>query len=83
MNTKKNIERLWYFLGGFCFTVFVQVMEKGSPQDDFLWSRDIFRWREWINKYEDFYIGDNLANFIFGFLLTMILIKTIKKYRSL
>ena len=81
LSVKNKIELLWSFLGGFCFTVFVEVLEQGSSDRYFDWGQDIFRLRNWFN-FNTFTVEENLEHFIFGFLLTYIIIWSIKIYKK-
>ena len=70
---KTWIEGLWCVLGGFCFTVFVHVNEP-----------EYFRWRslDWYYWWDHYgRAGDNPYHFLFGFIVTLILIWSIKFYR--
>tara|TARA_B100000963_G_C22589109_1_gene654608 strand:- start:56 stop:313 length:258 start_codon:yes stop_codon:yes gene_type:complete len=82
LKTKTKIEILWSFLGGFCFTVFVRLLEEASYKGSFDWHKDIFSTSEWIRFGRYFGIEDNLGHFIFGFLITYIIIWSVKIYKS-
>lgn len=81
MSVKSKIELLWSFLGGFCFTVFVRVLENGASDSYFSWEDDIFRLRGWFN-FNWFEVGENLEHFIFGFIVTYIIIWSLKIYKK-
>ena len=82
---KIQIEGLWCVLGGFCFTVFARVLENGNPSSAFTfgWNRDIWDMDEWFYAGRNFRFEENSGHFVFGFLLTLVLIWSIKKYRSI
>jgi hypothetical protein len=79
-NRKTQIEGLWCVLAGFCFTVLARVLQNGSPDYRFNWEIDIWFMRSWWNHDE---FETNAGNFIFGFVVTLILIWSIKSYRRL
>ena len=70
-NPKTWIEGLWCVLGGFCFTVYVHVNTTGS-----IYWNHLLNWRNWWT-YPEF----TLPHFLFGFIVTLILICSIKFYR--
>ncbi|MDA9171598.1 hypothetical protein N9O69_05905 [Alphaproteobacteria bacterium] len=82
MNIKSKIELLWCFLGGFSFTVFARILENGSSASSFSWKRDIFKFGEWINLYHSEIYKVNLGNFIFGFIVTYLIIWSVKIYKK-
>ena len=84
---KTQIECLWCFLGGFCSTVLLQALEPGY----FSWWRNIGDLNKWDFNLGKLYaggwtssaVGENVNHFIFGFIVTLILIWSIKVYRRL
>jgi len=74
---KFRIELLWSFLGGIVTTVGYRFLEVGSPEGSFRWEMDIFRVNRW-----DRMSDPNIGNFIFGFVITGIIIWSVKKYQK-
>ncbi|MDC0970282.1 hypothetical protein OAS37_07420 [Alphaproteobacteria bacterium] len=81
LKTKTKIEILWSLIGGFCFTVFVRLLENGSDEGYFSWSRDFFNASEWLRFGRYFRIEENLEHFIFGFIVTYSIIWSVKIYK--
>ena len=75
----KYILLYWSILGGFCFTVFVSVLENGSDDDNFHWDRDIFNLDLWFN-FRWSRVGPNLEHFLFGFVMTFLIIWSLQLY---
>ena len=83
--TKGTIEILWSSIVGMCFAVFVQILQNGSSDERFSWGSDIFRASAWYRMdYRGFSgtIGHNTENFLFGFIVTFIIIWSIKRYHQ-
>ena len=80
--TKGAIEILWSSIAGMCFVVFVQILENGSSDEHFTWESDIFRASEWFSLRFGPSIGHNTENFLFGFIVTFIIIWSIKRYHQ-
>lgn len=68
------IELLWCFLGGLGFVVLTTLFENGAT---FGVTKNIFDLNYW-GRY-----GDNTEEFIFGFIITGIIIWSIKTYKKL
>jgi hypothetical protein len=82
-NVRFRIELLWSVLGGLGLTVLVKLVASGSPNRLFNLERNIFNLDMWI------YTGDrewnfrhNADNFLFGFIVTAIIIWSVKVYRK-
>ena len=77
MSVKNKIELLWSFL-----SVKNKIELLWSSSDRYFdWGQDIFRLRNWFN-FNTFTVEENLEHFIFGFLLTYIIIWSIKIYKK-
>ena len=79
-SVKFRIELLWSVLGGLGFTVLVKLIESGSPDDSFRLGSDIFRASRWISRHGNS-MRDNADNFLFGFIVTALIIWSVKVYR--
>ncbi len=74
--SKGSIEILWSFIGGMMFSFLPILTNTGTKFNLSYW------WRLLTKGHR--YVGSGVQDeFIFGFLLTFILIWTIKRYRSL
>ena len=71
------IERLWSVMGGLVFSILPSI-RTGTGHRFF----DSERWLD-SYKWDGFGRNDYLDEFILGFIFTLILIKSIKKYNSL
>ena len=78
---KIQIEILWCFLGGLGFVV-LSALFQSATQETVL--DDIFELREWnIFERRPPADADNFLEFIFGFIITGIIIWSIKTYKKL
>jgi hypothetical protein len=85
---KFQIEIIWCGLGGLGFVVLTGIMS-AMGRSHYLIQRDIFslnQWDDWnffgtINRAGG--IDSNVVGFIFGFIITAILIWSIKTYKKL
>jgi hypothetical protein len=81
-SVKFQIELLWSVLGGLGFTVLVRLFESGSADVWFKLGRNIFTGHKWMScSYGECSFGTNLDNFLFGFIITAIIIWSVKVYR--
>jgi hypothetical protein len=74
LKTKLGIELLWSVMGGMLFSML--------PMFDTDFRFDIYQ--KWLHphRWDDIGVGDNLDEFIFGFIFTYILVKSLRKYNE-
>ena len=75
--SKVRIEFIWCLLAAFSLTVFIRLFQENEGY--FSWYYDIFSIREWDEPLHD----QNCLSFIVGFTFCFVLLKTIKKYKTL
>ena len=79
MKTKNWIERLWMVMGGLLFSMIGSFQSCSDCYRFFT----IDRWLDFDRRWDGFERSDFLDEFIVGFIITFILVKSIKKYNSL
>ena len=77
---RKWIEFLWSIMGGLLFSM-IGSIRTGRDTVYF----DTGRWLDFnfYKRWDGFGLGDYLDEFVLGFIITFILVKSIKKYNSL
>jgi len=75
--SKRSIEILWSFIGGMVFSFLPLLTDTGTDFNLYRWGLRLTRGFSWKHPYV---IDDE---FIFGFLITFVLIWSVKRYQSL
>ena len=76
LKTKLRIERLWSVMGGLLFSLLPCVE---TDKDNYFF--DIGRWFT-FDRWNGFGRSDFWDEFIFGFIFTFILVKSIRRYKE-